>query len=135
MLLFPKKTKYKKVKKGKLKKFTFKNYTLKHGTVGLKTLESGIITARQLESARQTINRKIKRKGKIWIKIFPSLPVTSKPNEARMGKGKGNVSHWCSKVSSGTIIFEVINNNNKDSINALLSGKHKLPVKSKIITY
>mgnify|MGYP001229368259 FL=1 len=133
MFLQPKKTKYKKIKKGNKLKFNFKNNKLKFGDIGLLSIESGIITARQIESARQIINRKIKRKGKVWIRVFPNLPVTSKPTEVRMGKGKGNVSHWCVKVASGTMLFEICNDNSYDSIKALNSGKHKLPVKTKII--
>ena len=81
MLLNPKKTKYKKLKKGKIPKFNCKNRKLVFGNIGLKCIESGIITSRQIESARQAINRKIKRKGKIWIRIFPSIPVTTKPTK------------------------------------------------------
>jgi len=133
MFLQPKKTKYKKIKKGKKLKFNFKNNKLKFGDIGLLSIESGIITARQIESARQIINRKIKRKGKVWIRVFPNLPVTSKPTEVRMGKGKGNVSHWCVKVASGTMLFEICNDNSYDSIKALKSGNYKLPIKTKIV--
>jgi len=133
MLLQPKKTKYKKNQKGSKLKFNFKNDILKFGCIGLKSIESGIITAKQIEAARQAINRKIKRKGKIWIRIFPNIPVTSKPTEIRMGKGKGSVSHWCVKVASGTMLFEICNSNSYDSAKALESGTHKLPVKTKII--
>jgi len=131
--LQPKKTKYKKIKKGNKLKFNFKNNKLKFGDIGLLSIESGIITARQIESARQIINRKIKRKGKVWIRVFPNLPVTSKPTEVRMGKGKGNVSHWCVKVASGTMLFEICNDNSYDSIKALKSGNYKLPIKTKIV--
>ena len=134
-MLQPKRTKYKKLRKGRIPKFNHKNTKLTFGTIGLKCIESGIITSRQLESARQAINRKMKRKGKIWIRIFPSIPVTSKPNEVRMGKGKGNLSYWCAKVSSGTLLFEICNPNIADSKSALLSGNNKLPVKTKIIIY
>lgn len=134
-MLQPKRTKYKKLRKGSTPKFNHKNKKLIFGTIGLKCIESGIITSRQLESARQAINRKMKRKGKIWIRIFPSIPVTSKPNEVRMGKGKGNLSYWCAKVSSGTLLFEICNNNIADSKLALISGNNKLPIKTKIITY
>lgn len=89
----PKQTKYKKIKKGKLKKLEFKANSLKFGTAGLKAAESGVINSQQIEAARQAIARKIKRKGKIWIKIFPDLPITSKPTGIRMGKGKGQLSH------------------------------------------
>ena len=109
MLLQPKSLKYKKYKKGRLVKYSFKSKILKFGTIGLKSAKSGIITARQLESARQAINRKISRKGKLWVRVFPNLPVTSKPSESRMGKGKGPVSHWVSKVKAGQLIFELYN--------------------------
>ena len=87
MFLQPKKSKYKKIRKGTLPKLTYKSNKLKFGTIGLKSLEAGTISARQLEAARQSITRKIERKGKLWVRIFPSLPITSKPNEVRMGKG------------------------------------------------
>lgn len=133
MLLQPKKTKYKKLKKGKIPKFNHTNPKLIFGNMGLKCIESGVITSRQIESARQAMNRKIKRKGKIWIRIFPSISVTSKPNEVRMGKGKGNLSHWCAKVSSGTILFEICSKSSTDIISALQSGNNKLPLKTKIV--
>lgn len=93
MFLQPRKTKYKKTKKGRLKKFEFKANTIRFGELGLKAQVAGMISAHQIEAARRTITRKIKRKGKIWICIFPDLPITSKPIESRMGKGKGSVSH------------------------------------------
>jgi len=133
MWLQPKKTKYKKLKKGKIPRFNLKNTKLVFGSMGLKCTESGIISSKQIESARQAINRKMKRKGKIWIRIFPFISVTSKPNEVRMGKGKGNVSKWCAKVSSGTILFEICNKSTRDSLLALKSGNNKLPLKTKII--
>ena len=132
MFLQPKKSKYKKVRKGKLKKYTYKADKLNFGTIGLKSLESGLISARQLESARQAIVRKIKRKGKLWIKIFPDLPITKKPTEVRMGKGKGAVSHWASRIRGGTIIFELCGVSNKIAITAFKTGSAKLPIKTKI---
>ena len=132
MFLQPKKTKYRKVKKGKLKKLEFKSNTLKFGELGLKTKNAGIITARQIESARRTIARKIKRKGKIWIRIFPDLPITAKPAESRMGKGKGSVSHWAARVNGGTTLFEICGVPRHIAVDALNSGSHKLPVNTKI---
>ncbi len=129
----PRKTKYKKLQKGKIKKYDYKSTQLTFGTIGLKAISSGIISARQLEAARQTINRKIKRKGKIWIKIFPSIPITEKPVSVRMGKGKGAVKYWGAKVSSGKVLFELCGVSIKESILALKSGSHKLPIKTKII--
>jgi len=128
----PKQTKYKKTKKGKLKKLEFKTNKLKFGTVGLKAAESGIINSRQIEAARQAIARKIKRKGKIWIKIFPDLPITLKPTGVRMGKGKGQVSYWGARISGGTILFEVCGVNFNSVFLALKTGGAKLPIKTKI---
>ena len=128
----PKQTKYKKIKKGKLKRLEFKTNNLKFGTIGLKATESGIISSRQIEAARQAIVRKIKRKGKIWIKIFPDLPITSKPTGVRMGKGKGQFSYWGVRVSGGTVLFEVCGANLNTVLSALKTGGAKLPIKTKI---
>jgi large subunit ribosomal protein L16 len=132
MLLGPKKIKYKKTKKGKLVKFEFKSNKLKFGTVGLKAAESGIINSRQIEAARQAITRKIKRKGKIWIRIFPNLPITSKPTGVRMGKGKGQFSHWGARVRGGNVLFEVCGVSLTTVFAALKTGGAKLPIKTKI---
>jgi large subunit ribosomal protein L16 len=131
LLLQPKRIKYKKIKKGKLARFSYKN-NLDFGTIGLKSLESGFISARQLEAARQAIVRKIKKKGKLWIKVYPNLPITKKPTEVRMGKGKGNVSHWAAKIKGGSILFEVCGINKKTAIKAFKTGSAKLPVKTQI---
>lgn len=131
MLLQPKKIKYKKIKKGKLAKFSYKN-NLNFGTIGLKAQESGLISSRQIEAARQSIIRKIKKKGKLWIKIFPSLPITKKPTEIRMGKGKGAVSHWVCRVKGGTIIFEICGINRQAAIKAFKTGSAKLPIKTQV---
>ena len=131
MLLQPKRVKYKKIKKGRLAKFSYKN-DLDFGTIGLKSLESGFISARQLEAARQAIARKIKKKGKLWIKIFPFFPITKKPTEVRMGKGKGNISHWAAKIKGGSVIFEVCGINKKTAIKAFKTGSAKLPVRTQI---
>lgn len=128
----PRQIKYKKTKKGKLKRLEFKANCLKFGTIGLKAVESGIINSRQIEAARQAITRKIKRKGKIWIRIFPNLPITSKPTGTRMGKGKGQISHWGARVSSGTVLFEVCGVNSNTIFLALKTGGAKLPIKTKI---
>jgi len=131
LLLQPKRVKYKKIKKGKLARFSYKN-NLDFGTIGLKSLESGFISARQLEAARQAIARKIKKKGKLWIKVYPNLPITKKPTEVRMGKGKGNISHWAAKIKGGSILFEVCGINKKTAIKAFKTGSAKLPVKTQI---
>ena len=134
MFLQPKKVKYNKVRKGKLKKVTFKQNSLKFGTIGLKALEAGTISARQIEAARQAIVRKIKRRGRLWINIFPHIPVTNKPTEVRMGKGKGAVKYWASKVSQGTVLFELCGVNEKNAMLAFKTGGAKLPIKTKIFT-
>ena len=132
MFLQPRKTKYKKTRKGKLKKLEFKTNKIKFGELGLKSLVSGILTARQIESARRAIARKIKRRGKIWINIFPDLPITAKPTESRMGKGKGEILHWGARIKGGTTLFEVCGVPIHIAIEALKSGSKKLPIKSKV---
>jgi large subunit ribosomal protein L16 len=132
MFLQPRKTKYKKTRKGKLKKLEFKANTIRFGEFGLKAQVAGLITARQIEAARRTIARKIKRKGKIWICIFPDLPITSKPTESRMGKGKGSVSYWVARVRGGTTLFEICGIPKHVATEALRAGSKKLPIKTKI---
>jgi large subunit ribosomal protein L16 len=132
MFLQPRKTKYKKTRKGKLKKLEFKASTIRFGEFGLKAQIAGMITARQIEAARRTIARKIKRKGKIWICIFPDLPITAKPTESRMGKGKGSVSYWVARVRGGTTLFEVCGIPKHIAMEALKAGSKKLPIRTKI---
>lgn len=134
MYLQPKKTKYKKHRKGKLPRFEHKVNKLQFGIIGLKALQSGSISSRQIEAARQAITRKIKRNGRIWIRIFPNISVTSKPIEVRMGKGKGGVDHWISKVASGRILFEIDGLPKKLAEAALHTGGAKLSIKTSIIS-
>lgn len=134
MLNGPKKIKYKKTRKGKLGKFEHKASSLNFGTIGLKAAESGILTVKQIEAARQAIARKVKRKGKIWIRVFPYLPVTSKPTGVRMGKGKGQISHWGARVKGGTVLFEICGVNFSTVFTAFKTGGAKLPIKTKIFT-
>ena len=132
MFLQPKKTKFKKTQKGRLKLLDFRANNLRFGTFGLKAESSGVVTARQLEAARRVITRKMKRKGKIWTCVFPNIPVTAKPIESRMGKGKGIVSHWVAKVRGGTLLFEICGITSHTAFEALRSGGKKLPVRTKI---
>lgn len=132
MLNRPRNVKYKKTRKGKLGKLEFKANKLSFGEVGLKAAESGIITSKQIEAARQAIVRKIRRKGKVWIKIFPDTPITKKSTGVRMGKGKGPVSHWGAKIKSGTVLFEICGVNINTVKTAFSTGQAKLPVKTKI---
>ena len=134
MFLQPKRSKFKKIRKGKLSNLEFKSNKLKFGTVGLKAAESGTLTARQIESARQSITRKINRKGKLWIRVFPSLPVTLKPIEVRMGKGKGAVSFWASRVAGGAVIFELCGVTKGTAVAAFRTGGAKLPIKTLVFT-
>ena len=134
MLLQPKKTKYKKNKKGSIPKLSFNATKLNFGTIGLKAMQPDRITARQIEAARRAITRHIKRQGRVWIRVFPDVPVSQKPTEVRMGKGKGSVSHWVAKVGAGTILFEICGVNTFNSISALKTGSAKLAIKTKIIT-
>lgn len=134
MLLQPKKIKFKKLKKNYLSNsLETKACFLEHGFVGLKALESHRITSRQIEAVRQCMNRELKRKGKIWIKIFPHIPVTQTPTENRMGKGKGSVAFWCAPVKVGTVLFEITGVPLVKAKQALTKGSHKLPIKTKII--
>ena len=132
MFLQPNKSKYKKVRKGRLKKLNFKTNTLKFGTVGLKSTEAGFISAKQLEAARQAISRRIKRSGKLWLRIRPTLPITSKPLEVRMGKGKGNVSYWSARVKGGTVLFELCGIKFDIAKLAFKTGAAKLSIKTKV---
>ena len=136
MFLQPKKIKYKKTKKGKLKKLEFKKNKLQFGTIGLKAVNSAIVSARQIEASRQAMSRKIKKKGKIWIRIFPDLPITSKPISSRMGKGKGSISHWGARLKGGTILFEICGVKDIKIVKtALKTGAAKLPLKTKITKF
>ena len=133
MWLQPKKTKYKKLQKGKLSKYSFRSSQLKFGSIGLKAIKSGTISSRHIEAARQAIVRKLSRKGKLWIRIFPTIPVTAKPIEVRMGKGKGNVSHWSVKVGAGTVLFELYGVAKNTAIGAFKTGGAKLPVRTTVL--
>jgi len=135
-MLRPKKTKFRKYQKQSLKK-SRKNVlfldTLKEGIVRLDSLQSARITAKQLESSRKSINRRIKKLGKLQLKAFPDFPVSNKPTEVRMGKGKGAVEYWACKVKPGTTIFEISGADRVVAIKALESGASKLPVLVKIV--
>lgn len=135
MFLQPKKKKFKKEHKKKVKTLAYKSNKITFGSIALQASSFGLISSKQLEAARQSINRKIKRKGKIWIRIFPDQPITRKPSEVRMGKGKGSVSFWATKVKAGTVLFEICGVPFKKAIVSLATGGAKLPVKTKIIKY
>jgi large subunit ribosomal protein L16 len=108
-MLLPKRTKFRKQFKGKIKGNATRGFTVSQGSFGLKCLDEGWITNRQIESARIALTRYMKREGQVWIKIFPDKPITKKPAEVRMGKGKGNPEGWVAVVKPGTILFEIHN--------------------------
>ena len=132
-MLQPKKTKYRKVQKGRMKGIAQRGYTIAFGSFGIKTLESAWITARQIEAARQALTRYLKREGKVWIRIFPDKVVTRKPNEVRMGKGKGNPEFFVAPVTPGRILFEVDDVPLEAAREALRLAAQKLPVKTKFV--
>ncbi len=106
-MLQPKRTKYRKQQKGRNRGLATRGATVNFGEYGLKATARGNITARQIEAGRRAINRHVKRGGKVWIRIFPDVPITSKPLEVRQGKGKGNVDHWAARIQPGRVIFEI----------------------------
>ena len=136
MFLQPKRTKYKKLKKVYLTKLLATScFKLQFGNFGIKVLEATKLTAKQIESIRQTVNRQLNRKGKVWVRVFPHIPVTSKPTENRMGKGKGSVDYWRAPIKAGTILFEVGGNvPSVKIIEALKKGCSKLQVRTRIIS-
>ena len=129
-MLQPKKTKYRKQQKGKMKGNAGRGHELAFGSFGLKTLEQAWITGRQIEAARQAITRYMKREGQIWIRIFPDKPVTKKPAEVRMGKGKGSVEYWVAQVKPGTMLYEIQGVSEELAREAFALGAAKLPLKT-----
>jgi len=132
-MLMPKRVKYRKVMRGRMGGLAQKGATVSFGEYGLKALESAKITSRQIEAARVAINRKVKRGGKLWIRIFPDFPFTKKAAETRMGKGKGNPEGFVARVKPGRILFEIAGVDEEMAKQALESASHKLPLKTKIV--
>ena len=133
-MLSPKKVKHRKVFKGKVRGKAQRGSTISFGDYALKAVESGKLTAQQIEAARIAINRKIKRGGKVWIRVFPDKPITKKPAETRMGKGKGAPDHWVAITKPGKIIYELSGVEESLAIRALTLAAAKLPFKTKVIT-
>jgi large subunit ribosomal protein L16 len=129
-MLSPKRTKFRKYQKGRIGGIKPNTNQLQFGRYGIKTIESGLIKAKTIEAVRRVMTRKFKRTGQIWIRIFPDHPVTAKPAEVRMGKGKGNLSYWASKVQSGQILYEIDGVTLQTAQQAALLAYHKLPVKT-----
>ncbi|MHC5308894.1 50S ribosomal protein L16 [Myroides sp. LJL116] len=132
-MLQPKRTKYRKVQKGKMKGIAQRGHELSNGMFGIKSLDSSFITSRQIEAARIAATRFMKREGQLWINIFPDKPITKKPLEVRMGKGKGAVEYWVAVVKPGRIMFEVGGVPISVAKEALRLAAQKLPVKTKFV--
>ncbi len=132
-MLQPKRTKFRKRQKGRVKGLAQRGHRLAFGTFGIKSLEPGWITSRQIEAARIAMTRAMKREGQVWIRIFPDKPVTKKPAEVRMGKGKGAPEYWVAIVKPGTILFEASGVNIDMAQEALRLATQKLPIKLKFV--
>tara|TARA_R110000868_G_scaffold29889_1_gene110936 strand:+ start:4321 stop:4743 length:423 start_codon:yes stop_codon:yes gene_type:complete len=133
-MLAPKKTKFRKAFKGRIKGNAKGATTLTFGSFGLKAMTPGRVTARQIEASRRAITRHMRRSGRVWIRIFPDVPVTQKPAEVRQGKGKGSVEYWAAKVKPGRIMFEIDGVPQDIARVALELAAAKLPVQTKIVT-
>ena len=133
MPLMPKRTKYRKQQKGRNRGKATRGNFVSDGQYGLQTTEAGLITTNQIESARVAMTRYIKRGGKVWIKIFPDKPITKKPAETRMGKGKGAVEYWVAPVKPGRVMFEIAGVSEETAREALRLASMKLPVKCKFV--
>ena len=133
-MLQPKKVKYRKQMKGRIRGTAQRGAVVSFGDYGLQVLESGKITARQIEAARIAMTRHVKRGGKIWIRIFPDKPITKKPAETRMGKGKGNVEDWVAVVRRGRILYEMEGVPREVAVQALKLAAHKLALPTRFVT-
>ncbi|MDR1009182.1 MAG: 50S ribosomal protein L16 [Rickettsiales bacterium] len=133
-MLQPKKTKFRKAHKGRIHGEAKGGTSLDFGAFGLKALTPDRVTARQIEAARRAMTRAMKRQGKVWIRIFPDVPVSKKPAEVRMGKGKGAIEFWCCRIKPGRVMFEIDGVSEELARTALGLAAFKLPVKTKFIT-
>lgn len=132
-MLQPKRTKHRKMQKGRMKGDAKRGATIAFGSYGLKSLDSHWLTDRQIEAARQALTREMKREGSVWIRVFPDKPITRKPLEVRMGKGKGNLEFWAAVVKPGRILFEVDGVDEKTARASLSLAAGKLPIKTKFV--
>ena len=132
-MLQPKKTRYRKAHKGRIRGKAKGGTTLNFGSYGLKAITAERVTSRQIEAARKAITRYLKRAGRMWIRIFPDVPVSKKPAEVRMGKGKGSIEYWACRVKPGRIMFEVDGVNVNDARKAMTLAAAKLPIKCKFV--
>ena len=132
-MLAPKKVKHRKMFKGRMKGTAYRGSTLDFGSFGLKAAECGKISSRQIEAARIALTRHVKRGGKLWIRMFPDKPITKKPAETRMGKGKGSPEYWVAVVKPGRILYEIEGVNEETAREALRLAAHKLPIKTTFV--
>ncbi|MFH6984031.1 50S ribosomal protein L16 [Marinoscillum sp. 108] len=132
-MLQPKRTKFRKKQKGRVKGIAQRGHRLSFGNFGIKSMEAGWITSRQIEASRIAVTRAMKREGQVWIRIFPDKPITKKPAEVRMGKGKGAPEYWVAVVKPGTIIFEASGISTELAKEALRLAQQKLPIKTKFV--
>lgn len=132
-MLMPKRVKYRKQQRGRMKGKALRGAEITFGEYGLMAMEPGWVTARQIEAARRTMAREMKRRGKIWIRIFPDKPYTHRPAETRMGKGKGNVEYWVAVVKPGRIMFEVGGLPGEIAIAALRQATYKFSIRTKVV--
>ena len=130
-MLFPKRVKYRKQMRGRMKGRASRGIRVVFGDYGLQALEPGWVTARQIEAARRALVRYMRRRGKVWVRIFPDKPVTKKPAETRMGKGKGAVDHWVAVVKPGRILFEISGVSEEGAREAMRLASHKLSIKTR----
>lgn len=132
-MLQPKRTKFRKMFKGKNRGLAQNGNKVSFGEYGLKATERGRVSARQIEAARRAMTRKVKRTGKIWIRVFPDVPISSKPLEVRMGKGKGNVDYWCAKIQPGTVLYEMEGVSEEEAREAFRLAANKLSIKTTFV--
>ena len=132
-MLMPKRVKYRKAQRGRMRGMAHRGSTLAFGEYGLKALEPGWVTAREIEAGRIAITRFIKRSGRIWIRVFPDKPITKKPQETRMGKGKGAPEQWVAVIKPGRVLFEMEGVSEKDAREAMRLASHKLSVLTKFV--
>ncbi len=130
----PKRIKYNKYRKGSLGGIENRSHSIIFGTYALRSLEAGRLTAKQIEACRKTIKRRVKRAGTLWIRVFPDIPVSSKPSEVRMGKGKGAVDYWCAKIRTRKILFELSGVSRNLAFEAFKLASDKLPILTEFVS-
>ncbi|MFZ3071307.1 MAG: 50S ribosomal protein L16 [Anaerolineaceae bacterium] len=133
-MLMPKRVKYRKQQRGRMKGKASRGADVSFGEYGLKSLECGYLSARQIEAARRAIVHEMKRRGKVWVRVFPDKPYTKRAAETRMGKGKGAVDHWVAVIRPGRVMFEVGGTDDESALRALQRARYKLGFKTKIVT-